>query len=459
MDPREEVRTQATTWKDEAALELPEPEVARDLLAQAFSPVVALGQGPAASTSAAARETIADLRRQLDEQEKRAKKERHEAETRAGAAAREVKAQIATMQFNIDERQRQIERLQAELERLQASLETKARALATARRIQSLEPWLLPAERVEAALETLPSDDLLARAGVALKQQALFDRASGERAKLTDHLAQLEEALAQVEAALAAAIRRHPPLVAVRDELKARCEALRDTLALPAPESPMEAQLRAQVDGVSRATLEETTALLSLAERLELVPKARLAALRSRLRQRMGDTLGETPDKDGDALAHPIERRNPALTAALRGEAPLLLFLDGHNILNGLSRYKQHRGSAVTHEDARRRLEKDLASLLRGLPLVHAHLVWDGATRSDFTISENATGHYSGGEGEHRADRAILEQLAYFRQTAGALPRVLVTDDNDFAGEAIRLGAAICRLHDFEAFMPAPYAR
>jgi hypothetical protein len=135
----------------------------------------------------------------------------------------------------------------------------------------------------------------------------------------------------------------------------------------------------------------------------------------------------------------------------------MMLFLDGHNILNGLGRYRQRRGKANTHEKMRERVQKDVIALLHHLPLSVAHLVWDGPKMETFTLSDNVNGHYSGGEGEHKADHYILDQIKYYREKQVDIPCVLVTDDNDFGGSARRLGAKVCRLHDFEAFMNIPY--
>lgn len=454
MDPREDVRAKVEPRLASTAAELPTAETARDLLAQAFSPIVELGA--IAPASAAGRETIAELRKQIEETEKKARRDRRELEEKHLAEGREVKSRIATMQFNIDERQKKIDALEAELERTRATLEARARALASARRIESLRPWLEPVQAVEAKLAEPGSDDLLARTRKALNQQALLDRASARRAELQSRLEALELALGDATRALAAALNPAPDLVACRAELEAACRDLRATLQLPEPESPLERELQARIDALTPKTVSDTANLLTLAERLNLLPSGTAGELRTRLRQRANaPTLaGELQDKDAPTGPNAIEQRNPLLAAALQGRQPLLLFLDAHNILNGLSRYKQRRGTAVTHEDARKALEHDIARLLANLPLLHAHLVWDGGTRSDFTRAQNLTVHYSGGEGDHRADRYILDQLSFFRENAPDLPRLLVSDDNDFCAEARRLGATTCRLHDFDAFLP-----
>lgn len=454
MDPREDVRAKVAPRLASTLAELPAPETARDLLAQAFAPIVELGAN--APTSAAGRETIAELRKQLEEAEKKARRDRRELEEKHSAAGREVKSQIATLQFNIDERQKKIDALEAKLTRLQGELEQRARALASARRIEALRPWLEPAQAAEAKLAETGTEGLLERTRKALEQQALLDRASARRAELHTRLEALELALSDATNALAGALNPAPALVACRAELETACRDLRATLSLPEPPSPLAGELQARIDALTPETVGDTNELLSLVERLGLLPHETAGTLRTRLRQRANaPTLaGEMQNKDAPEGPNAIEQRNPLLAAALQGRQPLLLFLDAHNILNGLSRYKQRRGSAVTHEDARKALERDIVRLLNNLPLLHAHLVWDGGTRSDISRSQNVTVHYSGGEGDHRADRYILDQLSFFREASPDLPRLLVSDDSDFCAEARRLGTTTCRLHDFDAFLP-----
>jgi hypothetical protein len=63
---------------------------------------------------------------------------------------------------------------------------------------------------------------------------------------------------------------------------------------------------------------------------------------------------------DPDTEAAAIRRRNPHLAAAFEGREAVLLFLDGHNMLNGMGRYRTQRGKPQTHEDARKQVEKDI---------------------------------------------------------------------------------------------------
>jgi type VI protein secretion system component VasF len=121
-------------------------------------------------------------------------------------------------------------------------------------------------------------------------------------------------------------------------------------------------------------------------------------------------------------------------------------------MLNGLGRYRVPRGKPQSHEDARKQLEKDIVRQFADLPLVSVHLVWDGAEKSQHNLGSNVLVHFSGGTGEHRADKYIINQMEFFKR-ASDIPMVLVTADNGFAGDARKCGAEVCSLHDFEAFL------
>ncbi len=456
-DTREACHTHALTWMEEEGLELPAPEVAQDLLAQAFAPVVTLGGAPGASSRQ--RETVAELRRQIELKEKALKQVRRERDEQLASLQRETKSQLATAQFGIDERQRRIAQLEAALHKADSTVQQKVKDLLAVRQVELFQSWLRPAIQAETLAATDSTAPLLERAEEALDSQAKYDRASAAHAQLEARLTSAETMLERVDRTLAHAMLRHPALTDIRAELVKEVDHLREVLGR-STENPLVAWLEARLVAGTDGTYSEMAELLEMSRRHGLIDHETHLRLQRDFQRRTATWADRLPtvDKDAEALAaegSAIERRNPALTAALRGQAPLILFLDGHNILNGLGRYKQRRGTAVTHEEARQRVTVDVSCLFRDYPQVAIHLVWDGTQRTTHNASDNLIVHFSGGEGEHRADRYILDQIAYTRKQCD-LPIVLVTDDNGFAGDAIKLGAAVCKLHDFAAFLNTP---
>ena len=67
--------------------------------------------------------------------------------------------------------------------------------------------------------------------------------------------------------------------------------------------------------------------------------------------------------------------------------------------------------------------------------------------------AENVFEVYSGGEGEHRADRALVGQIEHCCRTMSGLPRILVTDDKELRAAARALGTRIMPVPQFGAFL------
>ena len=441
------------------AEDLPDPETARKDL---YGLLEAIGAPTAKAV--AQNGQIRDLKTRIAELEKELKKAHAETQAERNRAEREIKHERAQLDFHLDKRDREIARLNAQIARAEREREARVAQEVSANLISAFRGWLAPAIHLEETAQANAAAPLLDRVEKALADQARYDRASSAAAKAQADLRAIETALRRVDTALAIAQAKCPTLLDVREELVAERARLRGLLADAAdlPANLTAARLR----GVIQASRESQQAaledLLERAKQFRLIDNAEHTALCRDLRRRQALWGIEVADKDADKPQSPtdeasaIAQRNRALARGLRGAAPLLLFLDGHNILNGLSRYRVARGDARDHETSRKLLEADIAALVRDLPLVSARLVWDGATRSDHTLAANLHVHYSGGEGEHRADRYLLDLIGWAKKSrADATPCVLVSNDNDFQAEAKRLGAIACRLDDFTAFLNA----
>jgi hypothetical protein len=430
---------------------LPSPEKAQEQLAHRFEAFLRLNNdAPMASRQSHAQMTA--LRTQLEEAQKAAKRDRREAFEKHQEELRALKQELATAKFNVEEFKRRVE----EAERLRDK-EIKEREIRlqhdlSIKQIELFRGWLRPAIEAEIVAHA-QEGDLFEAIDKAIELQTMYDRSSQTTQQLQAELEHCYQKRDQLVALMRTAQRRHPMLEPTFQRLKSRIEMIEATLPQAAP-SPMEASLMEQITTAQEKNLPQVLALIELSERMGLVAREAVNRLRTAYNQRVATwedlALLEVED-------NPIELRNPELRDALRGRGAMMLFLDGHNILNGLGRYRQRRGKANTHEKMRERVQKDVIALLHHLPLSVAHLVWDGPKMETFTLSDNVNGHYSGGEGEHKADHYILDQIKYYREKQVDIPCVLVTDDNDFGGSARRLGAKVCRLHDFEAFMNIPY--
>ncbi len=456
-DIRESIRTLAKAWAKEEGAQLPEKEEAETFLKHLFT--VFASSKTSSDTSAQLRQQLLAERTKCSTLEKdiKALKRQLEAANRSGEL--KYRGELNTVKHNLAERDKIIQALQDKLAHEVDMRETRVSQLLATRQTQLFHGWLAPTLANESLAQTVQSQDLFQRIDAALELQAEYDRAAAIGQRLQSHLEQYEARLLKIDETLHHSLRPHPQLQQIREELVSEINRLRMQLKQTV-ENPVVRSIEAQINS---ATTEEQYAalekILPIAKQAALISAIEARDLRTLLQRRLatldlGVAVSKAEDEE-ETRSAAIEKRHPELVKALAGTAPLHLYLDGHNMLNGLGRYKQRRGMAMTHTDARMRMEKDLCHFLNDLPLTHTHLVWDGGTKSDYTLSDNATGHFSGGEGEHRADRYILDMIKYQR-TLSEEPILLVTDDNGFAAEAQRLGAKVCRLHDFEAFLNAP---
>ncbi|MEG1788179.1 MAG: hypothetical protein RR268_03030 [Kiritimatiellia bacterium] len=455
MDSREDVRAKVPEWMTASTLELPDAETAHDLLTQAFAPIVRLNGGTA--TSQCAQERVAELREKLLAAEKKAKADRRTESEAAQKVLAAVKTELATAQFGITERDRKIEQLEQRLNREIELRDQRVSALLAVRQINLFGHWLSPCIQIETMAKANHAAPLLERVKTALEEQAQLDRAAGAAAQLRSQLDAVEEMLTRVDSTLHGAVVQHQGLKALREELVTEKSHLQSALGKISDNS-LVALLSTRIDAATETDYDPLLQTLRLGVQLNLISQDEEKRLKTQFRRRVATWNLGSPDvekdlSDSSSESQAIAHRNPALAKALSGKTEAMLFFDGHNILNGLGRYKQRRGTALTHEDARKRLERDARVLMSMLPKTFVHLVWDGPEMSEYTIADNVMGHYSGGEGEHRADRCILDQVRFNHTQSPDLPLIVVTDDNGFAGEAIKLGAAVCRLHDFEAFL------
>ena len=68
-------------------------------------------------------------------------------------------------------------------------------------------------------------------------------------------------------------------------------------------------------------------------------------------------------------------------------------------------------------------------------------------------LSHHVRVFYSGGTGDHRADNAILEHIAFSLQSSASTPICLVTKDGDFARQAGAKGGTIMDPEEFATLL------
>ena len=130
---------------------------------------------------------------------------------------------------------------------------------------------------------------------------------------------------------------------------------------------------------------------------------------------------------------------------------PLRLLIDGHNVLNVAPEYVAMATTGPnppSHEALREDLQRRVVALAARLAPCETDLYFDGPVANLYSIGSGVRLHFSGGTGDHRADHAALGDLAFYAQQGGAA-FLTVTEDADFAADALRLGSRTVRSADF----------
>ncbi|MBP5511386.1 MAG: NYN domain-containing protein [Kiritimatiellae bacterium] len=160
----------------------------------------------------------------------------------------------------------------------------------------------------------------------------------------------------------------------------------------------------------------------------------------------------EAPGRGGEP---PPPTSEGKLSLALTNGMPCLLLIDGHNTQYGMpSRYNPQRGKRMTEYDKRQRLLRDVAELIAPSPAMRACVVFDAPEHSEAEAGERVRVVFSGGKGDHRADRVLLDQIRFLR-TCGDVPCILlVSDDRELCKKARKLGAETLPVLEFGSFLP-----
>ena len=165
--------------------------------------------------------------------------------------------------------------------------------------------------------------------------------------------------------------------------------------------------------------------------------------------------LPAAPARAGRAVALDDAAVASRLAAILKGEASGVVLIDGHNALFGMpSRYQPPRGTRRTEAEKRELLVADVQNLFAPLPGATVRIVFDGAQPQETRVSPMVSVLYSGGQGRHRADKALIDQIRFL---AGSLKMevLLVSDDLDLRTAGARLGALPVSVATFGSFMPS----
>ncbi len=313
---------------------------------------------------------------------------------------------------------------------------------------------LCAADEAAAAGRAL-AEDLLPRARQAGEKQAAIDRHAGNLAEMRKRRDALRGALDDLTRAANEAVHPVPEMAALREELQRAISRLESTLQQAAPDlGPAAARLLARVNAT--ATVEEAQTvrrLLGEVEQFDLLTAYERVQIFRAYNRRMAVEYGA----HGPRVVQAAHWDDPVwqLRQAAANAQQLVLMVDGHNVLHLLP----EMFSRDFEDDApRTRAREHLVELARRMFFAHpecdVRIYFDSPVASERRHGANVREIYSGGgEGEHRADTAIVRGLDACCATMSAMPRLLVTDDRDLRKSAIERGARIVPVAQFGALL------
>lgn len=253
----------------------------------------------------------------------------------------------------------------------------------------------------------------------------------------------LEAAVAAAESAREDAIAARAAVEAERDAAKSECGRLKIRMRDLVSFREECFQKREQVGELER-------------QRVALVDECR------RLEAEVERLAGEKADEAKTALAADVERMaatfspqprtlRERLADAVHSEAPssgrrLRILVDGHNVINLDPAYARRIG-VDSHESIRDAFVDSLVRMQPAFGNCEMDIYFDGEIRNDYRPHRNVQVHYSGGVGDHKADRAILDVLEFYLGEGDYC--VVVTEDSDFRDEARQLGSRVIGSRDF----------
>ena len=357
----------------------------------------------------------------------------------------------ALRETELKSKREEAESYRVELHREIVHREQRVLADVDRRMAQEFFGWLSAAREVEQTVRDESVCDLLARTDAALAKQAEIDRNAGNRVTLRKRLEEVTAKLKEVEDTLANAIRQSPALKEIEGELRKEEERLA-TILYPGEHAPLlEERIIDRIHAAKESGI-EWESLRRLSDSLEsfqLVGKESLERIRREYEKRKAafHAIG---------VPETAPRRKTTLEKALCGEIPAILMLDGHNVLLTLAvRYNPKRGQSMSNTQRRGLLIRDVEQLISMTPTLRSWIVFDGADAAESTVGDNLRVLYSGGLGEHRADRVLVDTIRFFRTDEPELVVLLVSDDKDLCAQVQKLGAETIGVVEFGDYLPS----
>ncbi len=307
--------------------------------------------------------------------------------------------------------------------------------------------WLREREQVDRfMLSTDMKEDLIVAAEQFLVRQAQADRHTGNRRQLRERRSILSAKLAEIRDAN---ISSFHPVNGFEELESSMVEEIHHISALLEKEdtarSPLVQALASRISTTKEVDLRHLEELCAELNTLGLSP-ADMLYLQHKLCVRYDRIVA----RYGNHVLS-VQPVSPALRfrAALAAGRPVMLFCDGHNMLNSMEQFRE--ACSRRHSEGRDCLIDTIGNLIRGYDSCQGYIVFDGPDHNREGALENLTVIYSGGgkNEKHRADKRIEEMLNWYEHAGNGEQVFVVSADQEVAKDARTKGAEIIPLEQF----------
>ena len=352
-----------------------------------------------------------------------------------------LKAEQITTKTNMDELKTQLSEAKEKIVGIEGEETLKIQAGVDLAIKSTLREWLPPLIELDVALKQPGTKDILASAKTVLLEQQAVDRKYGNIVLIEEMIEARRSMLKEINTAQRNALRPLPALMVVAADLEKEINVLEVKIERTRIVSEAVGSLLVKINSANN--IQELSAVRDFIQQSSffgMINSLDLSMLYRETNIKAGLLYDQSLLMD-DTTIQSADRGFFSLFFALELGKEFILMIDGHNTL-----FELHEIFGEFYENghpalrARSELEERLKrSLSKGA--ADAILYFDSPTQNEVTLSDRLRVKYSGGHGEHRADNAILKDIAYYKNLKDSKLCCIVTKDRDLANQAIQLGS------------------
>lgn len=418
------------------------------------------GNTQAAHTKPKPKDNSAELLKQANIRQRKLQREIEKNKQDLSSVSKQLdkeKETISTLRQQLKTEKTALTKAQSDYATLRREMSTRVHARVKKTNSRIARYWLhSPTETSHAlsasaisdnAARSQKKDTLEQRVDKALAEQAATDRHYGNRSTLRRQLDSLEQKIAQLDDAMLNALRPNETLEPLRTEALQQASKIRKTLdgKSGARSGYSNKQLMSQLlsSVVASDDRQDTLRLLDTAAYLAtlgVLAGSDVQDLKN-ARIRRNDIMYEAILPENKDTLSPSKKAEQAILNAEQA----LVIIDAHNCLLSVPDIKNRFSSS---RDAAGRAGKqwlvEAATEVFSTELqTDVLIVFDGDNYHQESAGTRVKVMYSGGNGDQRADNAIIEHLEWIKSSARESSTFVVTNDHDLQQRALELNATI----------------